>query len=91
LVVKIVDANVKGEPLPKAFLEGLSEENLAKEVSKNPDLSKSLEPFEKIEIIDNAIHLQLKPIDEPKDEPVTAEAPPMPIDVPAEQQPLLTP
>jgi len=63
LMAKIIDANVKGEPLPAEFMESLSGENLAGELNKNPDLAKSLSPFESIEVIEDKVHLKLKPVE----------------------------
>ena len=96
LIVKVVDAKIKGEPLPEAFMKGLAGENLAKEIYDDPDAAKILNHFDSIEVIDDAIHLRLKQDDPPTptDSAIPAEAPAISAEEPstaAEQTPLEAP
>ncbi|MCC9641195.1 hypothetical protein LOC71_02840 [Rhodopirellula sp. JC740] len=60
LEVRITDANVKGEPLPEAFMEGFSQQNLAKDVYDDPETAEMLRKFDSIEVVDDAIVLRLR-------------------------------
>ena len=73
LVVKLVDATVKGEPLPDAFMEGMKEQNFAKDIYDNPDTARILRRIDSIEVIDDAIHIRLLE-DEEEDEDAKSEA-----------------
>ena len=73
LVVKLVDATVKGEPLPDAFMEGMKEQNFAKDIYNNPDTARILRRIDSIEVIDDAIHIRLLE-DEEEDEDAKSEA-----------------
>ena len=46
LVIKLVDANVKGEPLPDMIMQPMKEENFAKEIYNDPDAAEFLDRFE---------------------------------------------
>jgi hypothetical protein len=72
LVVKLVDATVKGEPLPEAFIQPMKEQNFAKQVYDDPETAKVLRRIESIEVIEDAIHIRLR---EDEGEGVAAEAP----------------
>ena len=73
LVVKLVDATVKGESLPEAFIQAMKEQNFAKEVYDDPETAKVLRRIESIEVIDDAIHIRLLE-DEEEDEGAKSEA-----------------
>ncbi len=60
LVIQIVDAKVKGEPLPEEFADELAKQNLAKEFYKNVETSKLLQRFESVEVVDNSVRMRLK-------------------------------
>ena len=60
LVVQLVDATVKGESLPEALMQGMREQNFAKEVYDDPETAKVLRRIESIEVIDDAIHIRLR-------------------------------
>lgn len=77
LVVKVVDAKVKGESLPEAVMGPLKEQNFAKEAYDDVNTAEILRRFESIEVIDDAIHLRLKRNDDvPAEEtPISAESP----------------
>ncbi len=60
IFVTLVDAEVNGEPLPRSFIDAMSEQNLAKDVYNNPDLRKSLRRFESISIEDDKIVLKVR-------------------------------
>ncbi len=60
LVIKLVDAKVKGESLPEAVMASLKEQNFAKEAYDDVDTAEILQCFESIEVIDDAIHLRLR-------------------------------
>ena len=53
-------AEVNGEPVPDEFMQGLRQENLAKDVYKDPDNQKFLSKFEDISIQDNKFVLRIK-------------------------------
>lgn len=61
LIVTLVDAEVKGEPLPKEFVDAIAQENLAKDVYKDPENAKMLRQFESIEVRDSKIILKARP------------------------------
>ena len=60
LEVRLTNASVKGERIPEAVLEGLSQENLAKDAYKDRENAEILRKFESIEVVDDSIVLKLK-------------------------------
>lgn len=64
LIVTIDQAEVNGQPVPEAVMEGLRKENLAKETYKDPDSARQLARIEKIEIKDDLIVLKVRKSDE---------------------------
>ncbi|WP_404310807.1 hypothetical protein [Neorhodopirellula lusitana] len=60
LVVRLVDASVKGERIPDEILEGFSQGNLAKDAYKDTKNAEILRKFESIEVKDDSIILKLK-------------------------------
>ena len=102
LVIQIVDAKVKGEPLPEEFVTELSKQNLAKELYDDANTAKMLHRFESIEVVDDTIRMRLKPTEKAdKEKPASAKtteetSPPQPMvddpfeateEPPAEQEP----
>lgn len=64
LVVFADALEVNGRPLPDQFMKGLSNENLAKDVAKDPKNAQVLEKLKTIEIKDGKIIVTAKPKDE---------------------------
>jgi hypothetical protein len=60
LVVRLTSASVKGEPIPEAFMEGFSQQNLAKDAYDDVETAELLRKFDKIEVVDDAIVLRLR-------------------------------
>lgn len=60
LIVTVDQAEVKGEPVPEQFLAPLRQENLAKDIYKDPENAKFMRQFEDIRIEDNKILLRVK-------------------------------
>ena len=60
LVVTMTDAEVNGERLPEDFIQGMSQQNLAQDVYKNPDNAKMLRRFDDIRIEGDKLHLKLR-------------------------------
>lgn len=60
LLIQIVAAKVKGEPLPEEFITELSKQNLAKEMYEDAETAKILRRFESIEVIDDTVRMRLK-------------------------------
>lgn len=60
LVVTAQEATVNGEAVPDEFMEGLRQENLAKEVYKDPENEKFMRQFEDIRVEDNKFILRVK-------------------------------
>lgn len=77
LVIKLVDAKVKGESLPEAVMASLKEQNFAEEAYDDVDTAEILQCFESIEVIDDAIHLRLR-----RDDAATAKKPLVPAEKP---------
>lgn len=80
LVVQLVNAQVKGEPLPERFIQELAKENLAKDLSNDARTVKVLRRFDSIEVEGSTIRLRLKRPESTLSEPpstnaTTAEAP----------------
>lgn len=67
LVVRLTSASVKGEPIPESFMEGFSQQNLAKDVYDDVETAELLRKFDKIEVVDDAIILQLREPDPEND------------------------
>ncbi len=68
LVVTLADAEVKGERVPQEVIDGMSQENLAKDLYKDPKNAEMIRRFEKIEIQDDKIILKLRRSDQPAGE-----------------------
>lgn len=60
LIVTVADAEVNGERLPEIFLEPLRQENLAKDVDKNPENAEMLRRFESLTIENDRIILKTR-------------------------------
>lgn len=60
LVVRLIDASVKGEQIPQQILDQFALENLAKDVYKNPENAEMLRKFETIEVEGESIILRLR-------------------------------
>ena len=60
LIVRLVDAKVKGEPVPAQFIDAISADNLAADLYNDPDNKALLQKFETIEVRDGAVRLRLK-------------------------------
>lgn len=60
LIVTAEQAEVNGDPVPEEFMQGLRNENLAKDVYKDPDNAKFMRQFEDIRIEDNKFILRIK-------------------------------
>lgn len=60
LVVRLVDAKVKGEPLPSQFMDAITADNLAADLYEDPDTVEVLKRFDTIEVRDGAVRLNLK-------------------------------
>ncbi|WP_430454258.1 hypothetical protein [Rhodopirellula europaea] len=71
LVVRLTSASVKGEPIPETFMEGFSQQNLAKDAYDDVETAEMLRKFDKIEVVDDTIVLQLR---EPQPEDEATEA-----------------
>ncbi len=72
LVVKLVDATVKGESLPDAVMAPLREQNFARQAYDDVQTAEILRRFESIEVVDDAIVLRLRT----EDDETPAERPP---------------
>ncbi len=58
LIVTLSGAEVKGEKVPQQFIDGMSKENLAKELYKDPDAAATLRRIESVSIEDDKIVLK---------------------------------
>jgi len=79
LIVTLVDAEVNGEKLPQQFIDGIGNENLAKDMYKNAENAKTLRRFEDVRIEGDKVILTLKPTDDAElteevDQPVEVES-----------------
>lgn len=63
LIVTLADAEVAGQKVPAEFIEGLSKENLAKEVYQDPEVARTLRRFESLRIEGDKIILTPRPPD----------------------------
>lgn len=59
LIVTMAEASVNGNPVPEQIMQALRQENLAKDIYKDPKLAKKLGRFESIVIDDDRIVLTL--------------------------------
>jgi hypothetical protein len=77
LIVKLEDAKVNGESLPEPFLDGLRNQNLAKDVYKDPENAELLRKFERLTIEDDRIILKPRAVQpsEPANDPEITDAP----------------
>ncbi|QDV45324.1 hypothetical protein Enr13x_52000 [Stieleria neptunia] len=81
LIVTVDQAELNGEPLPDEFMQAMRQENLAKDVYKDPENAKFMSRFEDIRIEDDKFILRVKrggeegvqtnPMVEPGDETAT--------------------
>lgn len=58
LIVTLADAEVKGERIPQQIIDGMSEQNLAKDVYKDPEVAATLRRIESVSIEDDQIILK---------------------------------
>jgi hypothetical protein len=68
LVVTLADAEVKGEKVPQEVIDAMSQENLAKDLYKDPKNAAMIRRFDKIEIEDDKIILKLRRNDQSEGE-----------------------
>jgi hypothetical protein len=61
LIVRLVDAEIKGERLPDEFLDALANENFASDIGSDPDAKQLLDRIESIRIEEDRIILVAKP------------------------------
>ena len=78
LLIQIVDAEVKGEPLPEEFANELAKQNLAKELYENAETAKVLQRFESVEVVDNTVRMRLKSSEKQRLEATDDTSPPQP-------------
>ncbi len=57
LQIFITDVDIEGHKLPEAFIEGLSGQNMAKELKDSPELEKFMNELESIEVKDGQLIL----------------------------------
>ncbi len=74
LIVTLTDAEVNGEKLPQQFIDAMANENLAKEMYKNPENAKTMRRFEDIRIEDDKVILTLKPVEDPTNSDIDDQA-----------------
>ncbi|TWT85721.1 hypothetical protein Pla123a_05280 [Posidoniimonas polymericola] len=67
-IVTLKGGSVKGQPLPQQFIDALANENLAKDLLKDPKVAEKLRKFDSIKVEGDKIILRLK-------EPADGEAP----------------
>ncbi|QEF97400.1 hypothetical protein Mal15_14400 [Stieleria maiorica] len=60
LIVTVDQAEVNGEPVPEQFMEGMRQENLAKDVYKDPDNARFMSRFEDIRVEGDKFILRVK-------------------------------
>ncbi len=60
VVVTLADARVNGAPLPPPIMKGLSGQNLAKDIYKDPENAEVLRKFESLEIVGDKIILKAR-------------------------------
>ncbi|QDV87093.1 hypothetical protein [Planctomycetes bacterium TBK1r] len=86
LIVTVDQAELNGEPVPEEFMQAMRQENLAKDVYKDPENAKFMSRFEDIRVEDDKFILRVKrggeggvqtnPMVEPADEATPDEATP---------------
>jgi len=73
LIVTLADAEVNGQKIPKEIMDALKNENLAKELYKNPKIEKILGKFERLLIEKDKIiltpKLEVEPLNTPEPTP----------------------
>ena len=74
LIEPLTDAEVNGEKLPQQFIDAMANENLAKEMYKNPENAKTMRRFEDIRIEDDKVILTLKPVEDPTNSDIDDQA-----------------
>lgn len=67
LVVRLVDAEVRGEKVPDVVMQALAKENIAEEFTKDPDAAEFLRGIESMEIVEDRIVLRSKPVSSAQD------------------------
>jgi hypothetical protein len=67
LVVRLVDAEVRGEKVPDVVMQALAKENIAEEFTKDPDAAEFLRGIESMEIVEDRIILRSKPVSSAQD------------------------
>jgi hypothetical protein len=72
LIVTLADAEVNGEPVPQQVVDGMSRENLAKDLYKDPQNAKFIRRVESVSVEDDKIILKFRR-DETTAEETTAE------------------
>jgi hypothetical protein len=76
LIVTVADAEVNGISVPEEIMSGIRDENLAKDLYKDPDVAKSLAKFESLVIENDRIILTPKPAESlPESVPQPEESP----------------
>lgn len=60
LFVRAKEAEVNGAPVPEEFMTGLRDENLAKNVNRDPDQRKFLRKFQDIRVEDDKLILEVR-------------------------------
>lgn len=71
LTVRLVDASVKGQPLPGAFLSAIAAENLAKDFRKDPEVAKVLNRIGSLRVEEDRIVLAKRADSDVAAEPTT--------------------
>ncbi len=61
LEVRLVDAKVKGQPLPQQFLDAIASENFAQDIYDDPKMAKMLDRFESLRIEGDRLILKVRP------------------------------
>ena len=61
LIVTAREVKVKGKPLPESFMSQLRNENLAKDVYKNPKNAEAIRKLESIQVKDNRVIIKARP------------------------------
>lgn len=60
LIVTMVEAEVKGEPVPDEIMEAMQNENLAKNLYSDPDQATFMRQFDDIRVEDDKLYLRFK-------------------------------
>lgn len=64
LVAHVVSAEANGEPIPEMFMQGFREQNIAKELYKDVEMSRTLKRCERLTIESDRIILKVRPREE---------------------------